>query len=90
MIDHHPTSVGRENVLNLLRLHDVSVDGPLLECGLYDLRKDEIVESHALPEQVPRHLIGRFAAKFGIPMGRFFDHSQRESGASDDPAEIVK
>lgn len=85
-MDNHPPSVCREHTLNLLRLHDVVVYGPIGDLGLYDLRKDGVVESHALPAQIPRHLIGRLSAKFGVPMGLFFERPGRGNGASGRPS----
>ena len=87
MIDNHPATVGREHVLNLLRLHDVEVS-PDEEGDLYDLRKGEVVESQALSPGVPRHMVGRLSRKFGVPMGLFFEPPHTRAEGSGPPAEI--
>ena len=64
----------REQVVNNLRLHDVSVtenehEGPF---PVYTLCREDVLEIQPLPPRVSRHMVGRLSAKFNIPMGSFF------------------
>ena len=68
-MDTHPPSVSRDHVLRVLRLHDVTVS---CDDSIYILSKGDIIDAQALPERVSRHLLGRFAGKFGFSMGAFF------------------
>ena len=71
-LDDHPRSVHRDDVLCVLRLHDVEVAVDANDASVYILVKGEVADAQALPEQVTRHLLGRFASKFGFSMGDFF------------------
>jgi hypothetical protein len=65
--------VARETVIKVLQHEGVEVT-ETTENGRvkHILSKGDIVEAHFLPEVVPRHLLGRFAVKFGFSMGAFW------------------
>ena len=83
-MDNHPLSVPRDHVLGVLRLHgvDITVDG-----SIYILVYGDMVEAQALPEQVTRHLLGRFASKFGFSMADFFAPRHVSDPPGNPPAE---
>ena len=69
MTDTHPAAVPRDQVVRVLRLHGVDVT---CRDSMYTLAKGDVVDAQALPQQVTRHLLGRFASKFDFSMGDFF------------------
>ena len=81
MTDTHPAAVPRDQVLRVLRVHDVDVT---CRDSMYTLAKGDVVDAQALPEQVTRHLLGRFASKFDFSMGDFFA-PRHVGGAQDNP-----
>jgi hypothetical protein len=71
----HRKGVSRERVVGILELNGVDVSETLEADGRirYTLAKDDIVEAQYLPGMVPRHMLGRFAHKFGFNMGDFWE-----------------
>ena len=86
-MDHHPQSAHRDHVLSVLRLHDVEVVVGIDDASVYTFVKGEVADAQALPEQVTRHLLGRFASKFGFSMGDFFAPRQMNDQQGTPPAE---
>jgi hypothetical protein len=86
-MDHHPQSVHRDHVLSVLRLHDVEVIVNADDTSVYVLVKGDVADAQALPEQVTRHLLGRFANKFGFSMGDFFAPGHMSDQQGNPPAE---
>ena len=85
MTDTHPAAVPRDQVLRVLRLHGVDVT---CRGSMYTLAKGDVVDAQALPEQVTRHLLGRFASKFDFSMGDFF--APRHVGGEQDNPGVEK
>jgi hypothetical protein len=64
----------RETVIAVLRHNHVDVaESGDKERPRHILSKGTVVEAQFLPEYVPRHLLGRFAVKFGFSMGDFWE-----------------
>lgn len=85
MTDTHPAAVPRDQVLRVLRLHGGDVT---CRDSMYTLAKGDVVDAQALPEQVTRHLLGRFASKFDFSMGDFF--APRHVGGEQDNPGVEK
>jgi hypothetical protein len=64
----------RDRVIAVLKHHGVDISEKT-ENGRtsHTCSKGDVVEVHFLPDDVPRHLLGRFAVKFGFAMGEFWD-----------------
>lgn len=58
--------VTRETLLLVLQAYGVTVT-PGTD-GRHTLRKGSVLEVHFLPDTVSRHLVGRFARKFDVPV----------------------
>jgi len=64
----------REHAICVLKHNGVDVS-EMIEKGRvkHIMSKGEVAEAHFLPDYVPRHLLGRFAVKFGFSMGDFWE-----------------
>ena len=68
-------------VIGVLRLNSVDVSQRVDNKGraVHVLVKGQVVETHYLPDDVPRHLLGRFAIKFDFGMGDFWNQDDPDT-----------